>query len=209
MIEAGIFRNDINNLIDVYLLPFNKTNGSNIYSYRNINRTFTQGIELDVKYKLIKNITISAGYQYLEAKDKDILNQINAKTIYKRDPVTYQTTLVSKADYFGINNRSKHTLNTKILWNNEASGFDAYLRIVYRGKYGFTDINGNNIADDDREMVQGYWLTNIAVAKNINQKFQLQVGVENLFNYTNVQQMPNIAGRLFFFNLNYSFNHKK
>jgi outer membrane receptor for ferrienterochelin and colicins len=206
-IETGIFRNDINNLIDVYLLPFNKTNGSNIYSYRNINRTFTQGIELDIKYKLIKNITISAGYQYLEAKDKDILNQIKAETIYKRDPVTYQTTLVSKADYFGINNRSKHILNTKILWSNEVSGFDAYLRLVYRGKYGFTDINGNSIADDDREMVQGYWLTNIAIAKSINQKIQLQAGIENIFNYTNVQQMPNIAGRLFFFNLNYSFNH--
>lgn len=205
--ETGIFRNDISNLIDVYILPFNKSNGSNIYSYHNINKIYTQGVELDVKYQLIKNITISAGYQYLEAKDKDVLNQIAAGKVYKRDPVTFQTSAVNKADYFGINNRSKHTLNSKILWSSETTGLNAYVRVVYRGKYGYTDINGNNIADDDREMVQGYWIANMAIAKNINQRFQLQAGVENLFDYTNAIQMPNIAGRLFFLNINYSFNH--
>ncbi len=206
-IEAGIFRNDINNLIDVFILPFSKSNGGSIYSYHNINRIYTQGAELDIKYQLIKNITVSAGYQYLEAKDKDVLDQISAGTLYKRDPVTYQTSLVRKADYFGINNRSKHTFNGKILWNDESKGWNAYVRGVYRGKYGYTDVNGDNIADDDREMVKGFWLANIALAKTIHQRFQLQIGVENLFNYTNSTQLPNIAGRLYFLNINYSFTH--
>lgn len=207
VIETGLFRNDIGNLIDVYILPFSKTNGSNIYSYRNINKIYTQGIDLDIKYQITKNITVSSGYQYLEAKDKEVLSQIAAGNVYKRDPITYQTSVVSKADYFGINNRSKHSLNGKFSWSNETTGWNAYLRVVYRGKYGFTDINGNNIADDDREMVKGFWLANAAVSKNINQKFQVQVGVENLFNYINVKQMPNMAGKLFFLNINYSINH--
>ncbi len=206
-IEAGIFRNDISNLIDVYLLPFKKTNNSNIYSYQNINRIFTQGADVDVKYQLFKSIAISAGYQYLEAKDKDILSRIEAGNMYKRDPVTYQSSVVKKADYFGINNRSKHTVNAKILWTNEAKGWNAFVRFVYRGKFGFNDINGNNIADDERELVPGFWMTNIAASKNINQKISLQVGVENLMDYTNAAQLPNIAGRIFFINLHFSFNH--
>jgi len=206
-IEAGIFRNDINNLIDVYLLPFKKTNNSNIYSYQNINRIFTQGADVDVKYQLFNSIAISAGYQYLEAKDKDILSQIESGKMYKRDPITYQSSVVKKADYFGINNRSKHTINTKILWTNEAKGWNAFVRFVYRGKFGFTDVNGNNIADDQRELVHGFWMTNIAASKNIIQKISLQVGVENLMDYTNAAQLPNISGRIFFVNLNFSFNH--
>lgn len=206
VIEAGIYRNDINNLIDVFILPFTKTNGGNIYSYRNINKIYTQGAEVDIKYSLNKNVIVSAGYQYVEAKDKEILNQINAGTVYKRDPVTLQSSVVKKADYFGIANRSKHNINSKILWNSNNSSWNAYIRFVRRGSFGFTDVNGNNIIDDERERVAGFWLANIALAKNINKSFQLQAGVENLFNYINAQQLPNIAGRLFFLNINYSFN---
>ena len=119
---------------------------------------------------MFNSIAISAGYQYLEAKDKDILSQIESGKMYKRDPITYQSSVVKKADYFVINNRSKHTINTKILWTNEAKGWNAFVRFVYRGKFGFTDVNGNNIADDQRELVHGFWMTNIAASKNINQK---------------------------------------
>jgi outer membrane receptor for ferrienterochelin and colicins len=116
------------------------------------------------------------------------------------------TSVVKRENYFGIANRSKHNINSKILWNSNNNSWNAYIRFVYRGKFGFTDVNGNNIIDDDREMVPGFWLANIAVSKNINQSFQLQAGVENLLNYTNVQQLPNIAGRLLFLNINYTFN---
>ena len=56
-------------------------------------------------------------------------------------------------------------------------------------------------------MVQGYWLVNMAASKILDKNFQLQVGVENFFNYTNPIQMPNISGRVFFININYSINH--
>ena len=208
-IEAGVFRNDIYNLIDVYLLPFKKVNNSNIYSYQNLNKIFTQGFSIDAKYPLNTTIAIAVGYQYLEAKDKDILNEIEAGRVYKRDPVTYQTTIVTKTNYFGLNNRSKHTLNAKILWVNQPKGWEAFIRLVHRGKFGFNDINGNNIADDERELADSYWLFNISVSKNVHQYCTIQTGIENLFNYTNAVQMPNISGRLFFINLNFSFNHFK
>lgn len=199
-----IFRNDVKNLIDFYLLPFNKNNGSNIYSYHNINRIFTQGVTIDAKYNATKNITFQAGYQYLEAKDKDVLQAIKNGSLYKRDPVTYQLSLTTKSDYFGLNNRSKHTANFKINYATLNNKFSAYVRLVYRGKYGYTDINGNGVADDDREMVQGFLMANVAVATHILPQLHVQAGIENLFNYTNAVQQPNLSGQVFFINLNYS-----
>lgn len=204
--EADVFRNDIDNLIDVYILPFKKSNNNNIYSYYNINKIFTEGIELNFKYNFSKNFYISTGYQYLNAKDKQVLQQISDGKIFKRDPITYQTTLVTKQNYFGLANKSKHSVNAKLLWKSINEKNTAYIRFVYKGKFGFTDVNGNNIIDDEREMVPGFWLTNIAITKKIHHNWDAQIGVENLFNYTNVQQLPNYSGRIFFINLNYSFN---
>ncbi len=208
LIQVGIFRNDIRNLIDVYLLPVQKTNNRQLYSYRNINRIYTQGLELDASFKINKNFTFSAGYQYLEAKDKDVLDKIRAGKLYKRDPETYVTSQVKKGDYFGLNNRSKHQFNAKITWVNEQRGWNVFLRGMYRGDYGFRDINGNAVADDPREMVNGFWIVNANISKAYNNGISVQTGIDNIFNYTNYLQMPNIAGRLYFMNLNYTFQHK-
>jgi len=206
-VETGIFRNDINNLIDVYLLPFKKTNYRSIYSYHNINRIFTQGTEIDLQYCISKAITLSLGYQYLEAKDKNILDQIKAGKVYKRDPVTYQTTLVTRDNYYGLSNRSHHSFNAKFLWENKNKKTNIFIRTIYRGQYGYSDINGNNIIDDEREMVKGFWNLKFSAERKIIHGLSAQIGCDNILNYTNPAQMPDIAGRLFFININYSFNH--
>ena len=204
--EWGLFRNDIANLIDVYALPFTRSNGLPVYSYHNVSNVFTEGFEMDIKYKLTGNWYVAGGYQFLLAKDKQVLAKIDQGQLYKRDPVTFQTSLVTRQDYFGLANRSKNTTNLKLMYNNQEAGFDAYIRAVYRGKFGFMDVNGNNIIDDNREMTPGYTLVNIATAKTIGMHFKIQVGVENMFNYINATQMPNIAGRIYFVNANYSLN---
>jgi outer membrane receptor for ferrienterochelin and colicins len=205
--QWGLFRNDIKNLIDVYALPFNRSNGLPIYSYKNIGSVYTEGIEMDAKYQINQHWSLSGGYQFLLAKDKQVLAQISNGQLYKRDPITYQTTLVSTQTYFGLANRSMHSANGKILYENLTNGFDAYFRAIYRGKFGFMDVNGNNIIDDNREMTPGYWLLNLASSKAISKAFRLQIGVEDILNYTNVVQLPNIAGRTFFININYSLQH--
>ncbi len=213
LIEGGLFRNDIRNLIDVFTLPFSRSNNQAIFSYHNVGRVYTQGLEIDIKYNVLSSLFVSGGYQFLDAKDKDVVAKIKNGSLYKRDPVTFQTTVVAKADYFGLFNRSRHTGNVKIVYDNQKSGWNAYLRFIYRGRFGYGDLNGDNIADDEREMVKGFVMANIAVAKAINDHFQLQAGVENLFDYTNAQKMPNIPGRLFFLNINSSiqniFQHHK
>jgi outer membrane receptor for ferrienterochelin and colicins len=206
-VEWGVFRNDIKNLIDVYTLPFKRSNGLPIYSYKNIGSVYTEGIEMDAKYQINQHWSLSGGYQFLLAKDKQVLAQISNGQLYKRDPITYQTSLVNTQTYFGLSNRSKHSANGKILYENIANGYDAYFRAIYRGKFGFMDVNGNNIIDDNREMTPGYWLLNMASSKAISKAFRVQIGIEDMLNYTNALQLPNIAGRTFFININYSIQH--
>ena len=207
IIETGLFRNDIRNLVDVFTLPFSRINNQAIFSYHNINRVYTQGVEMDIKYKISPVIIISGGYQFLDARDKEVLMQIQNGKLYKRDPVTFQTTAVTRSGYFGLFNRSRHSANVKLLFEEPKTGWSIYIRSVYRGKFGFGDSNGNNIADDEREMVKGFIMTNMAIAKSINGLLQFQAGVENIFDYTNPQKLPNIPGRLFFLNINYSFEN--
>ena len=207
-IETGLFRNDIRNLIENFSLPFGRSNGQPIFSYHNIGKVYTQGIEANIRYRVIKNISLAVGYQFLDAKDKQVLKQIDENKLYKRDLNTYATSLVKRSDYFGLFNRSKHTANFKLEYNNDKAGWNIYTRTVYRGKFGFTDLNGNNIADDPAEMVKGFWMMNMAMSKSFSNGISLQCGLENLFNYTSPARLSHIAGRLFFVNLNYSFVNK-
>lgn len=211
--EAGFFRNDIRNLIENFALPFARSNGQPVFSYHNIGRVYTQGAEASVKYRILKNFSLCTGYLFLDAKDKDVLSKIENGTLYKRNLTTYATTPVKRHDYFGLFNRSKHTFNFKAEYHSDKTGWNAYARAVYRGQFGFTDLNGNAIADDPAEMIKSFWLVNIAVSKIILPGFSIQGGTENLLNYTNPARLSNIAGRLFFINLSYTVNnstkHKK
>lgn len=200
--DIGIFRNDVNDLIDNYLLPVTKTNGGNIYSYRNIRRIYTQGIEFNAATNILHPFRVSIGYQFLESADKDVLDEIKAGKLYSRDPVTYDVTLLKRKNYGGLFNRSKHSGNIKLEYDDEKHGWNAYIRMVYRGRFGYTDINGNGVADIDAEYVKSFWIGNISASKNLHHGVTIQAGVENLLGYTNAAILPQYAGRLFFVNLN-------
>jgi outer membrane receptor for ferrienterochelin and colicins len=109
---------------------------------------------------------------------------------------------VNRQDYFGLANRSKNSFNLKVLYEQPATGFDAYIRAVYRGQFGFMDKNGNNIIDNAAEMTEGYWMLNFATSKTIGSHLRVQIGAENLLDYTNAVQLSNIPGRTYFINLN-------
>jgi hypothetical protein len=47
----------------------------------------------------------------------------------------------------------------------------------------------------------------MASSKAISKAFRVQIGIEDILNYTNALQLPNIAGRTFFININYSIQH--
>lgn len=202
--KINFFRNDISNLIETYNLPFNKINNQSIYSYINVNKVFTEGLEASFSYHFNSNFSLYSGYQYLIAKDKEALQQIKEGKLYKRDPVTHVTTLVTKSDYHGLFNRSRNTVNVRVQYNTILYKASAFVTAKYRGKYGFSGLNdfqnGNDVLDDDREFVKGFLLLNATVSKQFSSQWEFQAGVENILNYTNKLQMPNMFGRSFFIN---------
>lgn len=216
-VEVNIFRNNINNLIDSRVVA-QTTSEQNIYSYKNTERAFTQGVELNSTYKISSRLSASVGYQLLYAKDRDVVEGIRKGTVFSRDPETLVTSRLKAREYYGLYNRSRHTGNFKLFYEDKASGWFGSLRVIYRGRYGAGDMMGNiqgeSIPPSDRNsnslqdvydnFVKGYALVNLSVGKNIK-AFRLQTGVDNIFNYTEPAFIPNLPGRLAYVSVAYSW----
>ena len=193
----NIFRNDITDLIETQAVA-RKTNGQSVFSYRNINKVFTQGLEIDgskvVELNTAIKIQVSLGGQYLQAKDKAVIKKLGEGKVFRRDPETLVTERVPKSDYGGLLGRSVYSVNAKAFLETK-SGWTATLRTIYRGKYGIADRNSNAILDADNEYVKGYLLWNVSVGKTYK-KMTSQAGIDNIFGFTDAINIPNIAGRL-------------
>lgn len=219
--DLNIFHNSINNLIETQAVAIT-TSGQSIYSYRNILRAYTQGLESNFSYPVGKYLNLSLGYQLLYAKDKDVAEAVQAGDVYWRDPNTLVTKRLKPAEYFGLYNRSRHMGNFKVFYNHKPSGWEGSVRVIYRGKYGIGDIRGNiqgevippsdtnsnSILDVYDDFVNGYALVNISAAKTVKNAVRFQVGVDNLFDYTEPVLIPNLPGRLYYASVSYSFSKK-
>ncbi len=202
--ELNLFRNDLKNFIQTKVIA-RKTNGQNVFSYTNIDESYTTGIELNTSLKLLKNIDISGGYQLLFAYNKEKEKAIKNREIFVRNPETNETVALERSDYFGLINRSRHNANFKVFYDIPSAKTNINIRLLYRSKYGLYDTNGNSIIDTyDTSYVNGFITTNIATSKTFYEDFTLQIGANNLFDYTdeNIPTMPGIQG---YVKLNYQF----
>lgn len=208
-INMNFFRNDVENLIET--LPVaRKTNGQPVYSYVNLNKIFTQGMEVDAAWDLSRNLVMAAGYQFLQACDKDVLSRLDAGEIYRRDPETGLTERVPRKDYAGLSNRSKHMANLKFSYTALRQGVNVSLRGIYRGRYGFGDFNGNGITDIEGEYVKPYTVVNLTLSKYLlGERLALQLEVENLLDYTDAAHIPTLPGRLFYAGLNFNISKQQ
>jgi outer membrane receptor for ferrienterochelin and colicins len=203
-IDANAFYNSISNLIDTRVVA-QKTNGQNVFSYFNINEIFTYGMECNASFGFTKDFKVSFGYQYLIAKDRSVIKAIENGEVFARDPQTLESFQLTKSDYFGLFNRSKHIANIKFFYNIPKLKTDVSLRIIYRSKFGLFDTNSNQILDIYDDFVNEYYLANLSVSKSFTDKFILQVGANNLFDFTNPQEISNIPGRQIFGKLQFNF----
>jgi len=201
--DVNGFYNSINNQIESQPVALTNNNQT-IYSYRNISRSFTSGVESNFSCNIVKNVTVSAGYQLLYAKDKDVEQAVKKGEVFARDPDTGATRRLKSGDYFGLYSRSRHSGNLKIFYSNPVTKWEGSLRVIYRGKFGVNDINSNAILDRYDDFVAGYALVNLSVAKTITQGIRFQLGVDNLFNYKNATYLPNVPGRLMYASIAYS-----
>lgn len=199
------FRNDFQNIIDTRAIA-RKTNGQNVFSYTNFDEIYTTGAEFDANYKLTENIVLAGGYQLLFAKDKQKKVALERGEIFARDPNSLQTVVLDNSDYFGLVNRSRHTANFKVFYDIPEWNFNMNIRVNYRSKYGLFDGNGNGIIDVfDTTFVDGYALTNLTLNKTFSDKYTVQLGANNLFDYRDEENIPGLAGIQLYTKINIQF----
>lgn len=193
-LEVNAFRNTIRNMIFEELVGM-KQNGSQLYSYRNIERAFTQGIETNLRWTILEGIELSAGHQLLFAKDQGVIDEIRAGKKQVRTPEGRSRTAVT-ADYFNLTNRSRHMANIKIFAEHKRLGTSLSLRANYRGRYGMGDRNyPNNFIDPYDLYVKEYVLFNATLEKKLlANRLSLQLICDNLANYSN-SLIPNLQPR--------------
>lgn len=199
------FYNNIRNLINTEQVGIMR-NGQQLFSYLNISTTFTRGIESSVKYSPINGLNIAAGYQYLVAKNKDIIDSIKQGIgAYAKVRANNGIRTATTADYFGLPNRSKHMLNLQVYYTYAPWGITASVRANYRGKYGFLDIDNNGYIDTYDVFVDGYTLVNASLQKTLlKRKLTVRVAVDNISNYTDYL-MPSQPGRTIMAGFSYIF----
>ncbi|MDP1971583.1 MAG: TonB-dependent receptor [Sediminibacterium sp.] len=204
LITANIFRNNIENLIDSRLVAY-KTGGAQIFSYLNVKNAFTQGIETDIKYQYNQKWGLSAGYQFLLTGDQAEINAINEGKVFTRDQNGFSRKM-SQSEYVGLPNRSKHMANLKLQYDHQQ--FFANARALYRSRWATTDTDGNGIFNTNDAFAKGYIQLNMAAGKGFTNGVAVQAGIDNLLNYTDVLNLPNLPGRTFYISVSYNFLNK-
>ena len=197
--DFNFFRNQIKNLID-YKIIATKTNGQSIFSYYNLNKVYTQGIEFNSEFN-IDDINFRIGYQYLDAKDDEAKNQIDRGEVFARLTPSSSAFKINAKDYFGLFNRSKHNLNFKISYVTN-NNIEIYFKSKYRSRYGIADSNGNAILDKYDDFVNSNLISDISISKQFK-NYTLTVGSDNLFDYTDPENIPNYPGRVIYSKLNF------
>lgn len=195
--KANLFRNNVSDLIDSRPVA-RRTNGRHVYTYFNLDRIHTQGIETDVSFAPRRGVTFGGGYQYLIARDDDVLDQIRRGDISKVG-ATGVVRPVQMTEYGGLFGRSRHSGNVKAAWEQglrENVSAAIALRALFRGRYGYADRNGNGILDSDDEYEAGYSLWNLSASVTLNRWLTLETRVDNLFD--TVRPRVPLPGRLIY-----------
>ena len=202
--DINLFNNKVNDLIEWKLVAKDENN-TNIYSYFNVNQVETKGLEFNSTYTKANNWEIKFGYQLLYAYDSQILKGIGQDTTYyARDPETLASIKLNKENYFGLFNRSRHMGNIKFNCHlNDKTEINTML--TYRSKYAISDSNGNGILDTYDKFIDAYSLCDIGITHQISLLKTCQIGVKNIFGFTNPEFISNITGRLYYMSFKINF----
>jgi len=196
--DVNLFNNKVNDLIEWKLVAIDQNN-TNIYSYFNVDQVETKGLEFNSIYTKANNWEIKFGYQLLYAYDTEVVKDIEKddSDYYALDTETLTSVKLNKEDYFGLFNRSRHMGNIKFNYHlNDKTEMNTML--TYRSKYAISDSNGNGILDTYDKFIDGYSLCDVGITHQISLLKTCQIGVKNIFGFTNPEFISNITGRLYY-----------
>lgn len=188
------FYNDLHNMIYNQQIGI-KTNGASLYSWFNIARAYTSGMEAGASWQPLQGLTVSGGYQLLYARDRAYDDSIRMGVKKVRNSVERERTAVP-ADHFGLPNRSRHMANLQLFYEYKPWGLHLSARGTYRSRYGFLDENDNGFIDPYDVFVNGYVVLHCSARKSfLQERLTLQLTIDNINDYTD-RKMPAQAGRM-------------
>ena len=130
--DVALYYNNYKDLI--YYEQRQTPDGSLLFEVVNLNKAILQGFEVSAEYAPIKEISIQAGYTYLDAKDvsEEAINDVLA---YKSKHTTYANLLVShKRFQLFLQARSRSRIDEVFIYpGSEPAGY-----ILFGGKLSYT-----------------------------------------------------------------------
>lgn len=174
-VGVNLFQTNTTDLIESVLAGM-FVNQTLLFGYTNISEVTFRGVELEGLYQK-GGFRFDGSYQYLE-------------------------TQANKADgtEFFLGERPKHLVNFSTTYTTK-SKVSFNLNGVIKSDYFFRDINRNGLQDSD-EFVPAHSLVNGIVSKQYK-KFNVGFGVNNIFNFTNVEYLKFQNGRTAFGRITY------
>ena len=107
-------------------------------------------------------------------------------------------------DYIGLFNRSKHMFNFKMFYTYNKK-FDMVYGCNYNSNYAASDSNDNGVYDKHDQDIDGYMLHDLNVTYKLSNTKTLQLGCNNILDFTNPENISNISGRIFYINFKTNF----
>lgn len=193
--RLNVYHNEIDNLITTEAVA-TKRNGRRVFTYFNRNEVFTRGLEVRLTLRPLSDLRVQLGYDYLEAKDRQVLEELEAGDIYRR--VDGRDVQVEPGAYGGLPGRATHSGTVQLRYTVFPLDLTASVRGTLRGRTGYEDRNGNGIIDADREYVEARTLWDATLSQTVWSDYTLRAGGDNLLDYTNPSRVPSLSGRRWF-----------
>ena len=201
-LRLSAYHNEVDNLIDAEAVA-RKTNGQSVFTYVNRNEIYTRGVEARLALRPTSALRMQFGYDYLEAKDRQVLDELEAGDVYRRE--NGRDVQVAPSEYAGLPGRAAHSGTVQLRYTVQPLGLVANVQGTLRGRAGYADLDGNGIIDADREYLEARTRWDVTVSKTLLDDYILRLGGENLFDYTNPRRVPSIPGRTWFAELQARF----
>jgi len=210
-VQVNVFHNNVRDLIETQPVA-QKTNGSFVYGYFNLAQIYTRGVEFEARanpqLERRSSVDLILGYQFLQARDREVITALREGTVFGRLPSGRDYRL-GPSDYTGMFGRSPHSASVRAAYINSALGLTASIQGRWRSRYGYRDLDGNNLANRSDEFVPAYAVFGAAVTQTVSvvRAFEavVQLGLDNALDHTYPTLVPSLSGRQVYVSLQFNF----
>jgi outer membrane receptor for ferrienterochelin and colicins len=197
--EIHGFAHLLQNMIDSRPVAI-QTDGSQIFSYLNINQAYTTGIENKLTLEHPR-WSATLGWQMLWTGRPEDWRRIRNKEVYTRDDEGFSR-LMQASDYRGLPFRSNQQV--QLGWTrNFRGGYYARWQSTYRSSWLTADTDGNGLFNRQDLRASGFAVHRLVGGGPVSWNkagvlLQVQIGVENILNYRDAFFVPNLNPRSLF-----------